>query len=71
MPVIEKYKFILSQIAVNTQNEEDMKKATTLIENIINSVLIIKLKCLPDENAVDILHKYLEGDVINDGNGKS
>ena len=48
-----------------------MKKATTLIENIINSVLIIKLKCLPDESAVDILHKYLEGDVINDGNGKS
>lgn len=71
MSVIEKYKFILSQIAVNTWNEEDMKKATTLIENIINSVLIIKLKCLPDENAVDILHKYLEGDVINDGNGKS
>lgn len=71
MSVIEKYKFILSQIAVNTWNEEDMKKATTLIENIINSVLIIKLKCLPNESAVDILHKYLEGDVINDGNGKS
>ena len=71
MSVIEKYKFILSQIAVNTWNEEDMKKVTTLIENIINSVLIIKLKCLPDESAVDILHKYLEGDVINDGNGKS
>lgn len=71
MSVIEKYKFILSQIAVNTWNEEDMKKVTTLIENIINSVLIIKLKCLPDESAVDILHKYLEGDVINDGNSKS
>ncbi|WP_347029000.1 hypothetical protein [Intestinibacter bartlettii] len=71
MSVIEKYKFILSQIAVNTWNEEDMKKVTTLIENIINSVLIIKLKCLPNESAVDILHKYLEGDVINDGNGKS
>lgn len=71
MSIIEKYKFILSQIAVNTWNEDDMKKATTLIENLIKSTLIIKLKCLPDENSVNILYKYLEGDIINDGNDKS
>lgn len=52
-------KFLLSQVAVNRWDKSEILKVMELIENIIGKVPIIKLSCLPDEGAVDILDNYL------------
>ena len=52
-------KFLLSQVAVNRWDKDEVLKVMELIENVILKVPILKLSCLPDEGAVDILDNYL------------
>ncbi|MFR2315473.1 MAG: hypothetical protein ACLS62_03645 [Terrisporobacter sp.] len=52
-------KFLLSQVAVNRWDKSELLKAMELIENIIGKVPIIRLSCLPDKGAVEIVDNYL------------
>lgn len=52
-------KFLLSQVAVNRWDKSEILKVMELVENVIQKVPIIKLSCLPDKGAVDILNNYL------------
>lgn len=52
-------KFLLSQIAVNRWDKSELLKVMELIENIIEKIPIVKLSCLPDKGAVEIVDNYL------------
>lgn len=52
-------KFLLSQVAVNRWDKDEILKVIDLIEYVIKKVPIIKFSCLPNEEAVDILYDYL------------
>lgn len=49
----------MSQIAVNRWDKSELLKVMELIENIIGKIPIVKLSCLPDKGAVEIVDNYL------------
>ena len=49
----------MSQIAVNRWDKSELFKVMELIENIIEKIPIVKLSCLPDKGAVEIVDNYL------------
>ena len=59
----EKYKFLLKEITINYWDIDFYNKIIDLLIDLLNSVDIYTLQCLPNEGAVDVLaEKLKEGD---------
>ena len=59
----EKYKFLLKEITINYWDIDFYNKIIDLLIDLLNSVDIYTLECLPNEGAVDVLaEKLKEGD---------
>lgn len=61
---IEKFKYIYSQISVNKWDKDLNTKIIDLVTDLVSNVSIIKLSCLPNENAVKILKLFIEGEIL-------
>jgi len=55
----EAFKVLLGQVAINRWNKNEMILAMNYIENLIQSVPIVKLSCLPNEDATKVLKEFL------------
>lgn len=58
---IEKLKYVYSQIAVNKWDKELNIMIINLVEKLLSDVEVIKLSCLPNEESVEELKKFIEG----------
>ena len=59
----QKYKFLLKEITINYWDIDFYNKIIDLLIDLLNSVDIYTLQCLPNEGAVDVLaEKLKEGD---------
>lgn len=56
---IESFKYLYSEIMVNTWNEEFINGISDMIMDLISKVPIYMMECLPDESAVNLLKKEL------------
>lgn len=50
-------------ISVNTWDNDDMEKVSTLVKDIVENIPVFHLACTPDESAVIALEKALEGEI--------
>lgn len=50
-------------VSVNTWDKDDMNKASALIKKVVENVQVFYMPCTPDENAVIVLEKALEGEI--------
>ena len=57
---IEAFKILLSQVAINRWNKDDINLAMDLIEKLIEEVPVLLLSCRADEDATDVLNQYIE-----------
>ena len=60
---IEAVKILLSQVAINRWNKEEMKIVMSLIEQLIEKVPVLLLSCRPDKAATDVLSEYLNNEL--------
>lgn len=60
---IEAVKILLSQVAINRWNKEEMKIVMSLIEQLIEKVPVLLLSCRPDKEATDVLSEYLNNEL--------
>jgi len=58
---IEKLKYVYSQTAINKWDKELNITIINLIEELLSDVEVIKLSCLPNEESVEKLKKFIEG----------
>ncbi|MDU6198548.1 MAG: hypothetical protein E6611_07425 [Intestinibacter bartlettii] len=58
---IEKLKYVYSQIAINKWDKELNITIINLVEKLLSDVEVIKLSCLPNEESVEELKKFIEG----------
>ena len=56
---IEAFKYLYSEMMVNTWNEEFINGISDMIMDLISKVPIYMMECLPDESAVNLLKKEL------------
>ena len=49
-------------ISINTWDRDDMQKASALVKKIVENVPVFHMPCTPDEDAVIVLEKALEGE---------
>lgn len=56
----EKFKYVYSQIAINKWDKDLNIKIIDLVRELTNDVEIIKLSCKPDQEAIDILKRFIE-----------
>ena len=61
----EAYMHLISQTSLSMWNKETVEKQSLWLSNLIASVPVYLLECMPDEEAVEILYKELEG-IINE-----
>lgn len=57
---IEKLKYIYSQIAINKWDKELNIKIINLVAQLLSDVEVIRLSCLPNDGAVEILKEFIE-----------
>ena len=58
---IEKLKYVYSQTAINKWDKELNITIINLVEKLLSDVEVIKLSCLPNEESVEELKKFIEG----------
>ena len=63
---IEAYKYLYSEMMVNTWNEEFINGISDMIMDLISKVPIYMMECLPDESAVNLLKKELNIQIMLD-----
>lgn len=63
MSKIEKYRALLLASAIYSWDMEQINMADKIISKIIDETVIVRLACLPDENAVHTLKNYLGEEV--------
>lgn len=56
---IDAFKYLYSEMMVNTWNEEFINGISDMIMDLISKVPIYMMECLPDESAVNLLKKEL------------
>lgn len=56
---LEAYKALLDGMSFHTWDKNEVLKVTDLIEELIFNIPIIKLECLPNEEAVEVLEEML------------
>ena len=61
----EAYMHLISQTSLSMWNKDTVEKQSLWLSNLIASVPVYLLECLPDEAAVETLYKELEG-IINE-----
>lgn len=49
-------------ISINTWDKDDMYKASALVKKIVENTPVFHMPCTPDEDAVTVLEKALEGE---------
>ena len=49
-------------VSVNTWDKQDMEKASALVKKLVETVPVFHMPCTPDEDAVIVLEKALEGE---------
>lgn len=57
---IEGMKHLYSQCALNRWNREEVEIAISLLGEFVQKIPVLKLECLPDRSAVEILEAYLK-----------
>lgn len=57
---LEKFKMLYSQVAVFRWKQEDVRDTIEVLNKMIQNISIVKLCCLPDVEAVDVLEQYFE-----------
>lgn len=57
---IDKLKYVYSQIAINKWDKELNIKIINLVDQLLNDVEVIRLSCLPNEGAVEMLKEFIE-----------
>ena len=56
----EAVKYLYSQCALNRWNKEEVEKVMEILGRFVQKMKILKLDCLPDRSAVELLSDYLE-----------
>lgn len=57
----EAVKYLYSQCALNRWNREEVEASLGLLAKVVRKAKVLKLDCLPDRSAVEILMNYFEG----------
>lgn len=57
---VEKFKYIYEQTAFNKWDKELNIKIIDLVQELIDDVEIVKLSCTPNQEAVELLKKFIE-----------
>lgn len=56
----EAVKYLYSQCALNRWNREEVETVLGMLAKVVRKAKVLKLDCLPDRSAVEILSDYLE-----------
>ena len=56
----EAIKHLYSQCALNRWNREEVEAVLGALTRMVRKIRVVKLDCLPDQSAVEILSDYLE-----------
>ena len=56
----EAIKHLYSQCALNRWNREEVEEVFGVLAKMVQKIKVVKLDCLPDLSAVEILSDYLE-----------
>lgn len=50
-------------VSINTWDRDDMQKASALVKKLVENIPVFHMPCTPDEDAVIVLEKALEGEI--------